>query len=178
MIEETIRSQAPKNGLMAGPSNRPSRTTAQRSFRSALSQLRSGHCSRLQSYRHSVGWADDNTCPECRSTRPHGGPLLQLSHSSHGSGHGGYVDCTPPGSPIPDRAPTVKLPAPIADHLRLLSFITLIPAAGRLLPGYQWDSIILNSCFTPLHLICGPGVISPLRYPTTTLGGRYNFFPS
>ena len=36
---------------------------------SALSQLRSGYCSRLQSYRHSdsVGWADDPTCPECHS---------------------------------------------------------------------------------------------------------------
>ena len=34
----------------------------------ALSQLRSCHCSRLQAYYHFVGWADDSTCPDCRST--------------------------------------------------------------------------------------------------------------
>ena len=39
-----------------------------RSFRSALSQLSSGHCSWLQAYHHSVDWADDPTCPYCRST--------------------------------------------------------------------------------------------------------------
>ena len=38
------------------------------SYRSALSQHCSGHCSRLMSYRHSVGWADDPTFPDCRST--------------------------------------------------------------------------------------------------------------
>ena len=32
-----------------------------------LSQLRSDHCSRLQAYRHSVGWADDTTCTDCSS---------------------------------------------------------------------------------------------------------------
>ena len=39
-----------------------------RSYRSALSQLRSCYCSNLQSYRHSVGKADDSACPNCRST--------------------------------------------------------------------------------------------------------------
>ena len=39
--------------------------------------------------------------------RPHGGPSLQLFHSSHGSGPGGYVVDTSPGLPIPGRAPSV-----------------------------------------------------------------------
>ena len=39
-----------------------------RSYRSALSQLRSSHCLRLMAYSHSVGWADDPTCPNCHST--------------------------------------------------------------------------------------------------------------
>ena len=37
------------------------------SYRSALFQLRSGYCSRLQSYHHSVGWADDPTAPAVTS---------------------------------------------------------------------------------------------------------------
>ena len=41
---------------------------ATQSYRSALSQLHSGYCSRLQSYCHSFGWADDPTCPDCCST--------------------------------------------------------------------------------------------------------------
>ena len=39
--------------------------------------------------------------------QPHGCPPLQLSHTSHGSGPGGYVDGTPPGRPIPGRASSV-----------------------------------------------------------------------
>ena len=31
-------------------------------------QLRSGHSSQHMSYRHSVSWADNPTCPDCRST--------------------------------------------------------------------------------------------------------------
>ena len=35
----------------------PAEQLLSRSYRSALSQVRSGYCSRLQSYRHFVGWA-------------------------------------------------------------------------------------------------------------------------
>ena len=41
------------------------------------------------------------------------------------------------------------------------SFITFIPAVGRLFLGHQQDHIILFSPFTPLHLTRSPGVISP-----------------
>ena len=69
MIEETIQSQAPNKVLMATPPPiDPAEQLLPRSYRSPLSQLRSGHCSRLMSYRHSVGWVDDPTCPDCCST--------------------------------------------------------------------------------------------------------------
>ena len=62
MIEEIVQYQAPNKVFMATPpppSNRPSRTTEHvPSYRSDLSQLRSGYCSRIQSYHHSLGWAD------------------------------------------------------------------------------------------------------------------------
>ena len=69
MIEEIVRSQALNKVLMALP---PLIDQAEQllpwSYHSILSQLRSSHCSRLQSYCHSVGWAGDPTCPDCRST--------------------------------------------------------------------------------------------------------------
>jgi len=40
-------------------------TLLPRAHRSILSQLRSGHCSRLASYRHSVGWSESPLCPDC-----------------------------------------------------------------------------------------------------------------
>ena len=69
MIEEIIRSQAPNRVLMATPLPiDPPEQLLPRSYRCTLSKLRWGYCSRLQSYRHSVGWADDPTCPDCYST--------------------------------------------------------------------------------------------------------------
>ena len=41
-----------------------------RPYRSTLSQLRSGYCSRLQSYLHRVGRAPSPACPDCGSA-PH-----------------------------------------------------------------------------------------------------------
>ena len=37
-------------------------------FLNALPQLRSGFCSHLSSYRHSVGRVNSPTCPECKAT--------------------------------------------------------------------------------------------------------------
>ena len=36
-----------------------------RAIRTTLSQLRSGHCCVLNSYRHRIGSVDDPNCPEC-----------------------------------------------------------------------------------------------------------------
>ena len=63
IIENIARSQAPNKVLMATP---PPIDIAEQllpqSYQSALSQFLSVYCSRLQSYHHSVGWADDPTC--------------------------------------------------------------------------------------------------------------------
>ena len=69
IIKEIVRSQAPNKVLMAtSPPIDPAERRLPRSYRSALSQLRSSYCSRLQSYRNCVGWVDDHTCPDCHST--------------------------------------------------------------------------------------------------------------
>ena len=82
---------------------------ALRSYRSALSQLCSGQCSRLLSYSHSVRWADNPTCPECRSTTNHTVAHL-FSCPTHRTdlAPGDIVDGTPPGRSIPGRASTIQ----------------------------------------------------------------------
>ena len=62
------------------------------SFRIALFQLRSGYCSRLQSYRHCVGWADDPTYHH--SLAHFFTCLTRLTDLAPG----GYVDSTPPSA--------------------------------------------------------------------------------
>ena len=65
MIERIVRSQVPNNVLMAtSPPIDPTEQLLSRSKGSTFSQLRSFYCSRLQFYRHSVGWASDPNCPD------------------------------------------------------------------------------------------------------------------
>ena len=61
-------SRRPTRCLWLLPPIDPAEQMLPRSYQSVLSQLLSGHCSRLMSYRHSVVWADDPTCPDSRST--------------------------------------------------------------------------------------------------------------
>ena len=63
---KTNRSQAPNNVLLAPlpPVDLPEQLVP-RSFKSAFSQVQFGHFARPQSYRHSVGWANYPTCPDC-----------------------------------------------------------------------------------------------------------------
>ena len=56
--------------LRRAPSISRSETTLPRHFRTTLSQLRSGQCSRLNTYRHAIGVSDTDLCPECNSV-PH-----------------------------------------------------------------------------------------------------------
>ena len=129
----------------------PAEQLLPRSLRTDLSQLRSGHCSRLQAYRHSVGWADDPTCPDCRST-DHTVALL-FSYPTH------LTDLTPGDmwtAPLQVAQLMAGLPpppsvaCPTAGRLWLLPSLTLIPAVGRLIPDHQRDHIILTSPFTPI----------------------------
>ena len=163
MIEETIWSQAPNQVLMALPPIDPAKQLLPRSFCSALYQLRSCHCSRLQSYRHSVGRADDPTCPDCRSTDHTVAHLFRCpTHPTDLA----YVDGTPPGRSIPGRAQTVQRPAHAADRFRLLSFITFIPPrswrVGRLLPGGLAVSSLASSGTTSSSSHPSPHFISPV----------------
>ena len=100
-----------------------------RSYRYALFQLRSGYCSRLMSYRHSVFWADNPMCtfPDCHNHWAHGAPPLQLSYTSHGSGPcRGKEDGIPPGSLIPPRPSAVFRPAHFTGRLWLVPPLTLV----------------------------------------------------
>ena len=56
--------------LRQAPRISPSETTLPRHFRTTLSQLRAGQCSRLNSYRQAIGISDTALCPECNAA-PH-----------------------------------------------------------------------------------------------------------
>ena len=163
MIEETIRSQAPNKVLLPPPPPPidPAEQLLPRSFRSALPQLRSGHCSRHQAYRHSVGRADDPTCPDCCSTDNTVAHLFSCPTHPTDLAPGDMWTAPLQVSQFMAGLPPVQRPAPIAGRLCLLPSLTLIPAVGRLFPDHQRDHIILTSPFTALHLTCGPGVASP-----------------
>ena len=83
-VRRLLRSDAVSAHLSGRPHNRvllaqppdidPAERLLPRAHRSVLSQLRSGYCSRLASYRHSVGWTESPLCPLCRAsdhTVPH-----------------------------------------------------------------------------------------------------------
>lgn len=65
-VSQYTRSCEPNDLLNAHPPDiDPSELTLPRSYRCTLSQLRSGHCSRLNSYLHSIGASPSPTCPSC-----------------------------------------------------------------------------------------------------------------
>ena len=70
-VHATLRA-APPNKVLLGPPLEvdPSERLLPRPYRSTLSQLRSGYCSRLQSYLHRVGRAPSPACPDCGAA-PH-----------------------------------------------------------------------------------------------------------
>ena len=95
------------------PTSAPSRTAAAPVLQKSVLPAPPGYCSRLISYRHSVDGADDPTAMPLIKRWP----IFQLSHTS---GPRGYVDCTPPGSPIPGGPSAVLRSAPFADQLKHL----------------------------------------------------------
>ena len=139
---------------------------------------RSGYFSRLQFYRHSVGWANDPTCPDCHSTD-------QCDHTvAHLFSFPSHPTYLAPGdmwvAPLQVAEFLAGLPqfrdlTPLQIDL-LLSLLTLIPTVSSLLLGIQRVHIIFISPFTPSHFTRGPEVISHLRYQTTTKQ-IWNSFP-
>ena len=154
-------------GQMASPQpeedlTHPAEQLLPRSHRTALSSYRS--CA--QGDRHSIGWANDPTRPNCNGTDHTVASPIKLSHTYNEPGPGGYVGGTSTGNVIPGGPPAVFRSASTADRLWLLSFLNLTPAAGPL--------FFFGSSVGPLH----PHVLSPhftrwvggrlpLRYPTT-----------
>ena len=70
-VSNTVDNFAPNyvlNGIP--PLIHPSEQSLPRRTRTILSQLRSGHCARLESYRHRVGRSASDLCPQCQS-EPH-----------------------------------------------------------------------------------------------------------
>ena len=67
-VRATVKERPNNLVLLAPPLDvDPTETLLPQAYRSTLSQLRSGYCSRLASYRHSVGWTESPTCPKCRA---------------------------------------------------------------------------------------------------------------
>ena len=116
-----------------------------------------------------VGWWPH--MPQLPCHWPQSGPPLQPSRTSHWSGPGEYVDCTHPVSPIPSGSSAVLWPALPTCRLWLPPLLTFIPAKG-LSPWGPGGSAYLSPTLS-FHLISGPGVSLPLRYPTTTTIERY-----
>jgi len=67
-VKDYLEHRPPSKLLLAQPPDvDPSETLLPRVSRTTLAQLRSGYCSRLASYRHSVGWSDTDLCPDCQA---------------------------------------------------------------------------------------------------------------
>ena len=65
-VSAAVESQSANRVLQdAPPPISPEELSLPRMHRTALSQLRSGHCPSLNSYRHRVGWEPSAACPEC-----------------------------------------------------------------------------------------------------------------
>ena len=152
MIDEIVLSQAPNKVLMATPP--PIDPTAVPILPKALSQLLSNYCSRLNSYRHSVDWANDPTCPDSHSTDHM--VALHFSCPTH---------------------PTFLVPgdmwvAPLHfDHfLAVLSQFSNLPqlllSLLNLLPAGPHHLHLTPS--PPSQFTSGSEVIFLLRYPTTS----------
>ena len=68
-ITQTIENQANNRILLAPPpAIDHSETLLPRAHRATLSQLRSGHCYHLNSYKHRINPAIADTCPDCLTT--------------------------------------------------------------------------------------------------------------
>ena len=71
IVQSTIDSLEPNRVLNAKPPPiDPQETFLPRQTRTTLSQLRSGHCARLQSYQYKIGSSASNVCPDCQA-QPH-----------------------------------------------------------------------------------------------------------
>ena len=113
-----------QSSLTPSPPVDPAKQLLPRSFSTTLALLPSC-CRRLQTYRHSVGWADDHTCSDCHAVDHMGWPTSSTIP---------YMQRTSPrvicGRHLSRsfsswRAPTVCRSASNPDRFRLLPLFTL-----------------------------------------------------
>ena len=111
--------------------------------------------------------------------RPTSSTVPLISESSHGSGPGGYLDGTPPGRPIPGRAPTVQQPCPHC-RLTLTPFLHNLHSRcwnlatwAHLLPALATSGTTSSSSHTSPHFISAVvrGSSPPLLTIVTNLSG-------
>ena len=145
----------------------PAKQLIQQSYHSALSQLHSSHCSRLMSYRHFVGWADNSTCPDCRSTDTQWPISLAVLLISRTWSWG--ICGLHPSRLLNFWQGFHSLASWPHFRSTLTPFLHNIHSCCW--PSPPWPPAVqyhLHLPFTPLHLTSAPGVISPLHSPTTT----------
>ena len=71
IVSSHLASRPPNKVLQRRPPDiSASEAELPRHHRATLAQLRSGHCSRLMTYRHAIGLSPIDSCPECGS-EPH-----------------------------------------------------------------------------------------------------------
>ena len=111
-VQHYIANRPPNKVLQAQPPEiSPSESQLPRPFCSTLSQLRSSYCSRLNSYRHTIGLSDTDSCPECLAAR-------------HTTSH--LFDC----ASFPTPLTVVDLwtnPVDVARHLTTLPAFSALP---------------------------------------------------
>ena len=118
------------NSCYPGPSGLPSPSS---SF---------GYSSRLQCYCHSVGWADDPTCPDYHAADNTAAYLFSCpTHPTH-LALVGYVGGIPPDCSFPGGPPTACRSASIISLLYLQSRQGPIPLLG---PQRDHFNLLLSS---------------------------------
>ena len=135
MIEAIVRSQPPNKVLWGTPLPPPpppvdpAEQLMPRFFRTVLSHLFYGNCSKLKSYRHY------SHCPTCHDSTPPTtlGSSLHLPHTSNGPGSWGYVGSTTLGRSNSGGPPAVRRSASTPDRLRFLAIFIFTPAGVPLL---------------------------------------------
>ena len=111
-------------------------------------------------YSHSVGWADDPTCPDCHATDH---TVVHIFSRPTYPTEDMWTAPTHPGSPIPTGSSSILRPTHLTRWLWLPPPLTFIPAEA-LSPRGERVHFIFHPLSLFFHFIYGPGV-NPLPAP-------------
>ena len=85
VVANHLANRAPNRVLQRqAPAIFPTETSLPRHFRTTLSQLRSGQCSRLNSYRRAIGIEESDLCPRCNALPDTTAPLFDCTEAPTG----------------------------------------------------------------------------------------------